>query len=189
MRRVWPVARAVLITLALVVGLADGCPIPEKKVRDRMPTGVARTIESVDKVRIAFLRPFKPIGKAAKLYQKWSLFRGASRSRFRLWIEARAKDSTEWELLYRALDDEHDFMGDQLAYRRVRGAYNPSNRRGTPGAYTSFVTWISNQVFAARPDVVEVRVQMEQLKISDGDGAVGQGTFTYAQTRKRGQNP
>jgi hypothetical protein len=185
MKTWWPYARALLITLAMVVGLADGCPVPEKKMRDRMSPGLAQAIDTIDKVRVTFLRPFRPIGATAKLYQKWSLFRGASRSRFRLWVEART-DGGEWELLYRAQDDEHDFLGDQLAYRRVRGAYNPSNRRGTPNAYSAFVTWIANQVFAARPDVVEVRVQDEQLKITDEDGAIGQGTFTYVQTRRRG---
>jgi len=186
MRGWWPPIRAALITLALVVGLADGCPVPEKRARERMPEGVASAVESVDRVRVRFLRPFRPISDAAKLYQKWSLFRGASRDRFRLWVEARTATAAGWELLYRALDDEHDFMGDQLAYRRVRGAYNPSNRRGAPGSYSHFATWIAHQVFAARPDVVEVRVQMEQIRIRDDDGATGLGTFVYTQQRPRG---
>jgi hypothetical protein len=181
MRRWWAPARAVLITLAIVIGLADGCPVPEKKIRDRMPSGLRSTVESFNDVRISFLKPFKPIGAAAKLYQKWSLFRGASRDRFRLWIEARV--GTEWTLLYRALDDDHDWHAGQMEYRRVRGGYNPSNRRGAPGAYQHFATWVADQVFAERADVEEVRVQMEQLRISDEEGATPLGTFTYVHKR------
>jgi hypothetical protein len=183
MRRWWPAVRAALITLAMVIGLADGCPVPEKKIRDRMPGGVRSAVETFNDARMSFLKPFKPIGGAAKLYQKWSLFRGASRDRFRLWVEARVGD--RWELLYRALDDDHAWHAGQMEYRRVRGGYNPSNRRGAPGAYQHFATWVADQVFAERADVVEVRVQMEQLRISDDDGATPLGTFTYVHKRSR----
>ncbi len=183
--RWWPNVRATLIGLAIVVGLVDGCPVPTGKQRDQLSPDANAAIDDINAVRVAILKPLRPVRRLTNIQQKWNLFRGAGRVRHRMWIEARAGTGGEWEVLYRAMDDEHDFMADQLAYRRLRGAWNPRGSSGPRGAYPSFVTWIAAEVFEADERWTDVRVRMEKVQIGASGGNTPTGEFEYTMNRRR----
>lgn len=186
---VWPKLRAGLITLAIVIALLDGCPMPqsakERKVMERQlgPTAAGLVVD-LDELRRDLLRPLRPAIDNAKLYQRWKLFAGAPKRRFRMWIDARAADGT-WTTVYRVLDDDADLLADPLGYRRVRGAWNPRTGDGPRGSYRSFVTWVAGQVFDRDPAAVAVRVRMEKVLIGPRGGFAGTGEFVYEETRQR----
>jgi hypothetical protein len=182
--RWWPNVRAALIGLAIMIGLVDGCPIPSAKQREQLSPGANAAIDDVNEVRTAILKPLRPVRRLTNIQQKWNLFRGAGRQRHRMWIEAR-EGVGEWELLYRVHDDEHDFMADQLAYRRLRGAWNPRGTTGPRGAYPSFVTWIAGEIFDAEPRFTEARVRMEIVRIGPSGGNTPTGEFEFSVTRRR----
>jgi hypothetical protein len=189
-KRWWPAIRASLIALAIALGLADGCPTPEPRARKQMSPSIAHLFDDVDKARARFLHPFWKLdftkfNELVKAHQRWNLFAGASKDRYRMWIEARTGGKGEWELLYRVYDDDHDFLADQLAYRRMRGAWAPRGSRGPRGAYPAFASWVAREVFAKWPEYTEVRIQMEKVKIGARGGATWTGEFTYPMVRTR----
>jgi hypothetical protein len=166
--RHWPAIRAAILTLVLVVGLVDGCPID----------GAARR---------AFLVPFHGLGDTLKLTQRWKLFPVANPDRFRMSIEARESPAAPWQVLYRPHDDAHAWLADELEYRRMRGAWNPGTRN-VRGAYPAFVTWVARTTFARAPRWNELRVRMEVLDIDprrtpDPTGATRRYVFEQRRTR------
>jgi hypothetical protein len=188
--RYWREIRAGLILLVILVGLLDGLPIPapheRPAMKKRLSPGMVEAVETLDRTRNKLLKPFRPIGELAGLRQRWKLFSGASRNRFRMWIEARRDlGRDEWEILYRPLDDEHMFLHDQLEYRRVRGAWNPSTSYGPRSGYHSFCTWVANRVFDADPAYQEVRVRMEKARIGPHGGITFTGELVHPQWRRR----
>lgn len=185
----WREIRAALIALVIAVGLADGCPLPTPRdrpvMKQRLGPGAVAAVDAIDRVRYKALTPFRPIGELTQLRQRWKLFSGASRNRYRMHIEAR-RDLTrdDWVLLYRPLDDEHDFLTDELEYRRVRGTWNPSTTYGPRGGYGPFATWVADRVFAHDPTFVEVRVRMQKVRIGPHGGITPSGEFIHPQWRR-----
>lgn len=179
----WAAIRAGLIALAIVVGLLDGLPIPAPSERPtmekRLSPGMVRAVDAIDDVRSKLLVPFRPIGEVTRVRQRWKLFAGAARKRYRMRIEARTGPSAEWQLVYRVLDDEHDFMADPIEYRRVRGAWNPHSKLGPRSGFGSFVTWVSRRVLDAYPAYTEVRVQFERILIGPHGGYRETGEMLY----------
>lgn len=164
MIRWWPAARATLVTLAMVLGLVDGCPLKVAGKRE-------------------VLEPFRVVTETAKFQQRWSMFRGAPPSRYRLLVEARAGADAPWELLFRAGDDDGP-LTDKLTYRRVRGAWNPSGSKPPRGAYPSFASWVAREIFAMDARYTEVRVHFERVLLSRGV-ETGTGELVYEQRRRR----
>jgi hypothetical protein len=181
MRRLWPGARAALIALVFAVGLVDGCPIPSNK---RTAKGWLPTVKKLRKLRTKAMAPTLPIREAFRLHQQWKLFPTASLKQHRLWVEGRSGRDAPWQIMYRPLDDEHTFMADEIEFRRLRGAWNPGRnaRRG----YAGFVKWVAGEVFAARPDINEVRVRLENIRVKPREGRFeSTGRFQYERTRRR----
>ena len=174
--RTWPVVRAALIALAIGLGLVDGCPLPKDAARDDATGTLARARE-------AALDPLQPVAKALDIDQQWVLFRSVSRRRFRLTIEGWTADAG-WTPLYRAGDDDHPWNEDMLAYRRVRGAYNPYGQR-VRRAYPGFARWIGDQVLAAHPEMAAARVRLERVSIQPRGGLVATGVFEFTHVRRR----
>ncbi len=160
-RRWWPASRAVLITLCIVLGMVDSCMLPG--------AGPAKKL---------VFTPVQPIIDATRIAQKWGLFDGASREQFRMHIEIQYAAGKPWEPLFIASDDAHQDYADELAYRRVRGAWNPRKKKPT-GAYDKFATWILTRALADHPDAVAARVVMDRLRINEHGGAnvVEEGLF------------
>jgi hypothetical protein len=176
-RRTWPVVRAALIAVAIALGLADGCPLPEgAEHRDGAVGSMARA-------RAAAVDPLRPVAKALDIDQRWVLFRSVSRRRFRLSIEGWTAEAG-WSTLYRAGDDDHAWRDDVLGFRRVRGAYNPYGQR-VRRAYAGFARWIGDQVLAAHPELAAARVRLERVRIQPRGGFVATGVFEFAHVRRR----
>lgn len=187
----WPHVRAALIALAIALGLADGCPSPrngaERKIADqRLGKDVAAAVARVEGARAWALRPVAPAAELFGLRQRWKLFAGASRKRYRMAIEVRAAGEP-WRLVFRPHDDEHDLLAAQIAYRRVRGAWNPHTTYGARGGYGPFAAWIADEIFARDPRAAAVRVQMERIVIGRHGGYRGTGEQVYPIVITRGE--
>jgi hypothetical protein len=179
--RHWPAARALLVALVLVVGLVDGCPLPNNK---RTPPSMLPTVKKLRALRNDFIDPVRFIRDGFRLHQQWKLFPTASLNQHRLWVEGRTDRKAQWEILYRPLDPLHTFRMDAIEYRRLRGAWNPgrSARRG----YAGFVKWVAGEVFDERPDLNEVRVRLENVRVFPRRGRFeSTGKFQYERTRRR----
>jgi len=185
--RYWPAARSVLIALVIAIGLLDGCPIPSnKKVADSL----VPTVKSLRKIRTELIRPFRSIREAFRLHQTWKLFPTANLNQHRLWVEGRTDRKGAWEVIYRPNDDEHTFKADEIEYRRVRGAWNPgrSPRRG----YAPFTKWVAHEIFDVRPDLNEVRVRLENVKVRPRLGrfdSLGKFQFERVVRRNKREKP
>jgi hypothetical protein len=180
-RRRWPVIRAAAIAAVIAIGLVDGCPLPNAK---QTAAWAKAPIEEVRKARSTVMKPFQPVREGLEIYQRWTLFRGSSRKRFRVWVEGRTADGV-WHILYRADDDEHTWDSDVLEYRRIRGSYNPYGQR-TRASYEYFTPWMLDRVLALRPEMVEARLRLEKIRIQPRGGFVPTGEFLFEKTRTRG---
>lgn len=175
--------RAALVALAIVVGLIDGCPIPNAK---SVSPDLADTVKSWARTRRIVMTPFKPLGELLRLRQTWKLFPTAKIQQHRMWVEARKTGTKDtWELLYRPHDPDHDFYADRIEYRRLRGVWNPGTS-GTRSGYGPFVEWLSGEIFEARPDLDRVRVRMEKIVIDPREGGfVPSGSFELEKSQGR----
>jgi len=138
----------------------DGCPVPSIK---RTPPALVPTVKVLRYLRTQLMRPTRPLRDGFRLHQTWRLFPTANLNQHRIWVEGRTDRKATWEIIYRPYDEEHAFKADEIEYRRMRGAWNPgrSPRRG----YTPFTKWVAAEVFAIRPDLNEVRVRLENVKV------------------------
>jgi hypothetical protein len=182
----WPAVRALLIGVVLFVGLVAGLPIPSPRVQAEMSPWLRTLVSGVVSVQAAVLAPFAPVQREFALVQRWQLFAGANTERYRIWIEARAARG-RWQLLYRPHDPEHAFLGSELEYRRVRGAWNPRRGDAQPG-YPAFASWVSRKIFQARPELSETRARIEKIRILPGGrGFEGTGEFMHELRHDRRQ--
>lgn len=177
-------ARAALIALVLAVGLVDGLPIPSEARAARLPAWLGDVAAGARGAQNRALWPFLPLFGALHVTERWVLFAGASRERFRLEVAARANENGGWKLLYRADDAQHRLLADVIEYRRVRGAFNPRTQE-PPAGYEAFVSFVARRVLAERPEFGEVRVRMEHVRIADGGGYVGSKRYAHELVRRR----
>jgi hypothetical protein len=175
----WPVARATLIALAIVIGLLDGCPLPHPA---KTPKWALGTVETLARIRTTLLAPVAFVGRDLDVSQRWALFRGASHLRWRLYVEGQTAD-LQWHLRFRAGDPEHTDYLEQLEYRRMRGTFNPSGQH-MRGQYRQFAHWMAARVLADHPEYVAARTRFEQILI-DGGSYTPTGEFSFENTRKR----
>lgn len=190
----WPRWRAGLIGLVLFVHACAAMPIPRPIRPDEARTPTAQDefalwlrifgrlgvqtsqdqlLDLLNKVggvclntRNAVVEPVRPLLRLTGTGQAWALFAYPERYPNHLQIEIRGAGG-DWELIYAAADPEHDFLADQLAFRRVRGVYDTAASRGSPGAaYDRFADWVAREVFAAYPDAADVRIKMLQKRVT-----------------------
>jgi hypothetical protein len=178
LRARWPAARAALIALALAFGLIDGCPIPERR---HAPAWAHDLADDAYAVRRTLRRPVAWIGEELDVSQRWLLFRGVSRKRFRLYVEGKTATG-DWQLLHRAGDPDHAAYADLLAYRRVRGTYaaSPTARR----QYRGFAIWMALRVLDDHPELAVARTRLEGVQIGEG-GYTPTGEFTLEHQERR----
>jgi hypothetical protein len=176
----WPAVRAALIALALGFGIIDGCPIPERKYS---PAWSHDLIGYGETARRFLLKPVAGYARDLDINQRWSLFRGASRKRYRLWLEGKTATG-QWEPLYISGDSTHVAYEELLAYRRIRGTYNPSGQNPR-GQYRGFATWMTLRVLDDRPELAVVRTRMEKIVIQHGGGYTPTGDFTFEHQEPR----
>jgi hypothetical protein len=182
----WPSVRAALITLTMLVGLVAGLPLPPANVRERLPPSLSSVLLGLERAQRVFLKPFAFIADEFNLLQRWNLFAGASRERYRISIEGRTRGRS-FRVLYRPHEPAHAFEDSRFEYRRVRGAWNPRRAAPQPG-YEPFVTWAARRVFRAHPKLDEVRVRMEKIVVlPHGAGYRGTGEYAFEARRTRGE--
>ena len=181
LRARWPAARAALIAVALALALVDGCPISEHR---RAPGWAAGIVERAAAARDVLRRPIAGLAADLDASQRWTLFRGASRRRFRLYVEGKPATG-DWQLLHRAGDPEHAEYEDLLAYRRVRGTYAPSGQSGR-GQYHAFATWMALRVLDDHPDFAVARTRFERVLIGEGEYTpTGEFSAEHQERRRR----
>ena len=182
----WPRTRALLIALAMLVGIIDGLPLPEGAGVERLSPGLRRSAELGSAVRATLLRPFRALADLLVVSQRWALFRSAKEGRHRLWLEGR-RGARHWTILYRPHDAEHQWFAEGLQYRRVRAAWNKGRSGGGPG-YEAFAAWISKRLLRERPDLSAVRVRLEQIDILPrGGGVHATHRFVLSIVHERGE--
>lgn len=179
LRSRWPAVRAAIVALALGLGLVDGCPIPDRAATPRWALGFWG---AADAARDVIRRPIAGLAADLDVSQRWTLFRGASRRRFRLWVEGKPA-SGDWRPLYRAGDPAHAEYEDLLSYRRVRGTYSPSGQTGR-GQYYAFAVWMMLRALDDHPDLAVARVRLERVVIGEGE-YTPTGEFTSEQQERR----
>lgn len=161
--------RAGAIALAIVFGLIEGCPLPPS---DKTLPWQQPIVDIVRPVRHVLVRPVAWIGPLLKITQRWALFQGAPRDRYRLEIEG--KQDGAWQLLFRARDPDHDAYARFLLDERVRGAWNPLEH--PPATFGPFREWFLRHVLADRPELSAVRMHFERVVIDHGE-LRGTGNF------------
>lgn len=134
------------------------------------------------------LAPIRPLFDLLGVHQRWGLFLMGGREVYRLQLEGRSVGG-EFELLYRAHQHDALELAQPLAYRRVRGIYNPRGKRKAPAQYEGFVAWLSEQTFARRPRVCEVRVSMVRERLASRSAANRPLDVRHVRTRTRGECP
>lgn len=180
--------RAALVLLAIVLGLVDGCPLPDGARAAYVPDSVKAALEPVRALRRLVLTPVLPLRDDLHLLQRWSLFRSAGRRQHRMLIEARAPGDPTWTVIFRAPDDGPAELARVLGYRRLRGSWDP-RASGTRGAYPSFVIWVGERILAANPRFDAVRVQMEAIEIGEDGGYTVTGKKQHLAVHRRGAVP
>jgi hypothetical protein len=174
-----------LETLLAVLG-----PIP---AREAIAAALIEWSERGVRVRAALLAPFLPLTRFANLDQRWTLFTGTVPETFRLHVDGRTRGGA-FEPLYRAGPSANDANVDEalarrLQYRRVRGLYNPSVRRGARPEYPGFARWLSQVLFAQRPELETVRVRIERLRVGAPGTVPTQLGFEHALEQRRQAAP
>ncbi len=178
-RKRWPEVRAGLIAFAILLGLIDGCPLAPPEYVPAWQRGIT---DLVRPIQHAVLAPFKWVTLGIRFKQRWALFQVAEAERFQLQVLVRGPDGT-WSMLYRASDAEHDAYGAVLDFRRVRGAWNPTDQ--PPFQYVPFVRWFTQRVLDDHPEIDSVRVRFEKVVLDRGK-VIGTGTFVAPFLRSRG---
>jgi hypothetical protein len=181
----WPRVRAAIIAFALVLGAIDGLPLPKPERAAHLPPALGRAVDWLAGAQATVLAPVLPLRDALMVSERWALFAGAGRERFRLYVEGRSAPNGEFRLLYRADDPRHRKLADTIEYRRVRGAFNPRSRE-PPAGYDAFVSFVARRLCEKHRRLVEVRVRMEEIHIlARGRGYAGTGRFVHERTRAR----
>ena len=184
----WPVVRASLIAVSIVVGLVDGAPIASPRASELLPPSLREVSTVLRRWQETLLVPWRPIKEFFALSQRWHMFSTTGGMHYRMWIEARHAPDEPWSLLYRAQDEEHAFLAGMFAYRRVRNVYNPSRFYGAKDAYPAFASWLARETFTRRPSFEEMRVSMERVLIRERAlGFEPSGEFDYVLVRRRSE--
>jgi hypothetical protein len=179
LRKKWPEVRAGLIAFAILLGLIDGLPLAPP---ESVPAWQREIVDVVRPIQTAALTPFKWVTQGLRFRQRWALFQGAKRDRFRFQVNVHGTDGT-WSLLYRAGDPEHAGYADMLFFRRVRGAWGAADT--TPQQYFPFAQWFTRRVLDEHPEIDGVQVRFEKVVIEAGR-MIPTGTFAAPFVRGRG---
>lgn len=182
----WARLRAALITLAMLVGVISGLPVPGEKDLARLPAPLRPLAAQFGPGQAFLMQPFRFIGDWLFIGQRWNLFSSAKAERFWLMVEGRSQRDGTWTLLYRPHDAEHALFANELEYRRVRGAWN-ARGNAPSGGYDAFASFMARRVFLAKPEVSEVRVRLEAIRIrprSAGFDPTGQFSLELVRSRR-----
>jgi hypothetical protein len=168
-----------LIAAAIFFGLVDGCPLPPEDATPEWERGI---VDAVRKVQHVVERPVAWIGPSLRVSQWWALYQNPAGRRYRLWIEGQ-DPAGAWRILFRAADPDHDEDAEVLEPSRMWGAYDRID--GTAPNYGGFCHWITSRMLDRHPDLVTMRVRLEEVMIVRG-GFEPTGRFVDNCVRPRG---
>lgn len=116
------------------------------------------------------IAPLRPLRDLTATHQQWGLFISPKREAFGILVQARAADG--WHTIHRACQacpsdavPQSGARVPMLRYRRLRGMYNPSIKRGPRANYEGFANWLARELLTAHAEYRTVRVGMERLSI------------------------
>lgn len=175
----WPQIRAGLIALAIVFGLIDGLPLPERKYTPAWEAGLVDSLRSVQHV---LLWPVARVQPLLRIGQRWALYQAPGAKPWRMWIEGRAR-SGQWVIVYRAGDPDHVEDAAILDFGRIRGVWDVTG--DVPPQFGAFADWITARVLDHHSEFTGVRLRMEKVRFSS-DGVEMLGEFAYIHVRDRG---
>src|SRR5215510_4616306 len=89
----WPKVRAALIAFAIVLGLIDGCPLPEPEHTPEWERGFVEPLREAQS-------PVTRLDRVFRVSQQWSVYQAPRATRYRMWIEVLGADGV-WQLTYR----------------------------------------------------------------------------------------
>ena len=212
---VLPVLRAIAITLVLVVWVLSALPrhpFDAERLADPAHARSVRELESmltalgiatsraeldealirlstpVVRVRNVVVDPLDPLFDFAGMGQRWGLFLQTGRTAYRIRVDGRS-DSGNFRLLYRPHTDDPIGIGAMLAFRRMRGLYNPGSK-GTPRPqFEGFVSWLARDVFEKHPDLDVVRVRMQRIRLGTRNEPNTLVDVAHESERRRGKSP
>ena len=208
-----PSTRAAWITLALLVHGLAAAPLPTRIRAHEMrspdsvqeakrwanvinafgfgvtPEGLLQFSQSsgefATSTRQTLMKPFQPLLRLTGTGQGWGLF--THPDRFPDHLEIHGKVGEEWNLLYRAFDADHNFLGEAIAYRRVRGIWDGSANKPKP-SYNNFVDWVAREAFSEFSEVDEIRVQFRRHRTATpGESKPKINKVRHRRTRSRGE--
>jgi len=222
----WPYLRALLITCVLLVQVISATPaqpfnaehlsraegerfvgwiesglaaIGRPAERDAIKHGLIDGTRRAVALRGTLLAPFEPVLQGLASRQQWRLFLMSGGDYFRMHVEVQTTAGRDYHPVYLAGGFDRTGLEQALRYRRVRGIYNPSLRRGPSGEYDGFVRWLARELWTVHPEYRLVRVRMEHLVLqtpgSDpGDADAGSSAprslgFEHVRVRVRGAEP
>lgn len=153
--------------------------------RPRLTELAIRSSEVTSELRDAVVKPFRPLLRITGTGQGWGLFTYPNTHPHRLVIEV--ERDGEFQVVYRALDPEHDYLEPQLTFRRVRGVYDDNASKVRP-SYESFARWVARQAFEDWPDATRVRVKMIRTHVvTPGQAADPKAETRLVRVVKRGE--
>lgn len=132
--------------------------------------------------------PLVPVRTVAGIGQDWALFTFPDSAPRAVVIEGRRRG--EWVPLYETWDPERELLGDQIAFRRLRGILDAQSREVST-TWSHFADWAADRAFAERDDIDAVRVLFRErtvLPYGEGD-APPTPFFTRVRTRARRAAP
>lgn len=166
-----------MIALAIVLGLVDGCPLPEPGYVSPRQKPI---VDVVRPVQHAVLAPVRWVTRMFRFSQRWALFQVAPRETYRLDVEGQRDN--QWELVFRAGDPEHDEYRALLFTDRVRGAWYPAAHPAHQ--FGPFSEWFLGKVLADHPEYRAARLRFEKVVLAPEDGEV-RGTGWYVMPMER----
>lgn len=174
-----------MIALVLALGLIAGWPAHMPKMVQSWPRPLASLALELTRLQPKVLAPAAPVaGLLGIASEDWPLFPGTGGKRYRMWVEARKKRGG-YTLLYRAHDEQHEYLAGALEYRRVLNLWNPHHDWISSG-YPDFVHWLAARIFRDFASYFEVRVRMEEVLIRSGaQGFEPTDQFVYEETVRR----
>ena len=189
--RALPVGRAIAITMVLVVWVLSALPSRPFDAEQLAQPTHARTVRELERaltalgvstsratldgaliavstpvvrIRNALLSPLRPLFDVAGMGQRWGLFLQTGRTAYRIRVDGRSADGN-FRLLYRPHTDDPLGLGATLAFRRIRGLYNPGAKGVPREQFEGFVTWLSRELFSRHPELDVVRVRMQRIRL------------------------
>ncbi len=151
-----PLARDELARLATLAGRV-GIDTSAEQLAD----SAYDVVRAQSGLRNAVLAPFADALELTGTGQAWGLFTYPDRFPARLVVEGRPAEGA-WRRLYASLDPNATFNRDKFVYRRIRGVYD-GNSDKAGRAWDPFVSWVGMEVFAAYPEIDEVRVKFRGI--------------------------